>query len=100
MSFQALWKLNPSGCCTIILWNPSPSKCLARSNGPTSTQLPGGLERPRVVHCEDHYLTAQLRTRSGRFDRCASLCQLLGFLWVPVQDHYRMATSNQYVSDG
>src|SRR5918994_3158807 len=36
MSFQALWKFNPSGCWSIILRNPSPSRCLAPTNGPTS----------------------------------------------------------------
>jgi hypothetical protein len=29
MSFQALWKLSPSGCSSVIARNPSPSSCLA-----------------------------------------------------------------------
>src|ERR687896_790655 len=36
MSFQALWKFNPSGCCSVIPSNPRPSSSLACSNGPTS----------------------------------------------------------------
>jgi hypothetical protein len=36
MSFQALRKFNPSGCCSIIPRNPKPSRSLARSKGPTS----------------------------------------------------------------
>ena len=45
MSFQALWKFSPIGCCSVIPGNPSPSSRLARSKG-----KPNSLRSVTVSH--------------------------------------------------